>query len=98
MPKTIVSTSRSSPSLVTIECGRTSRIASVTTSTFGFVSAGYHSLLGRIRLQPIAKFGVSLRRSSGSFTCERMCLSARRSTRLPSRGWRNITTNVSRAQ
>ena len=83
VPNTIVSTSRSLPSAVTIECGRTSRIPSVTTSTFGCVSAGYHSLLGRMRLQPIAKFGFSLRRSSGSFTWEWRWRSATRSTRFP---------------
>ena len=36
-----------SPSVVTIERGRTSRMPSVTTSTLGFVSAGYQSLLGQ---------------------------------------------------
>ena len=50
----IVSTSRSLPSAATTERGRISVIPSVTTSTFGFVSAGYHSSVGRMRLQPIA--------------------------------------------
>ena len=54
VPKMIVSTSRSLPSLghdrVRPHLGQT---ASVTTSTFGFASAGYHSLVGRMRLQPM---------------------------------------------
>ena len=49
----MVSTSRSLPSAATTECGLTSVIASVTTSTFGFTSAGYHSFVGRMRLQPM---------------------------------------------
>ena len=40
VPKMIVSTSRSVPSAVTIERGRTSRMASVTTSTFSRPSVG----------------------------------------------------------
>ena len=54
VPKMIVSTARSVPSAVTIARAVTSRIASVTSSTFGSVSAGYQRLEGRIRLQPIA--------------------------------------------
>ena len=53
VPKMIVSTARSVPSAVTIECARTSRMPSVTSSTFGAPSAGYQRLDGRIRLQPI---------------------------------------------
>ena len=40
VPKMIVSTSRSVPSAVTIACGRTSAMPSVTSSTFGCMSAG----------------------------------------------------------
>ena len=53
VPKMIVSTSRSVPSSATTECGRTSVRPPVTTSTFGCASAGYHSSVGRIRLQPM---------------------------------------------
>ena len=52
VPKMIVSTSCSVPSSATTEFGRTSVIAPDTTSTFGRASAGYHSFVGRIRLQP----------------------------------------------
>ena len=40
VPKMMVSTSRSVPSALTIERSRTSRMASVTTSTFSRPSAG----------------------------------------------------------
>jgi hypothetical protein len=52
VPKMIVSTSRSVPSPPTTECGRTSLRASGITSTFGWDTAGYHSSVGRMRLQP----------------------------------------------
>ena len=53
VPKMIVSTSRSVPSSATTECGRISVTPPVTTSTFGCASAGYHSSVGRMRLQPM---------------------------------------------
>ena len=49
---TIVSTSCFLPSAVTIPSGWISRMPSVTSSTLGCWSAGYHSFEGRIRLQP----------------------------------------------
>ena len=49
---TIVSTSCSTPSRLTMPLGTTSAMPSVTTSTFGCVIAGYHSLEGRTRLHP----------------------------------------------
>ncbi len=98
VPKMIASTSRSVPSALTIERSRNSRMPSVTSSTLGLVKVGYHSLLGRMRLQPMANDGVSLRRSSGSFTWVRRCLSATRSTMRPRRRWRNISRYDSRPQ
>ena len=50
---TIVSTSCSAPSAVTMPFGTTSAMPSVTSSTFGCVIAGYQSLDGRTRLQPM---------------------------------------------
>jgi hypothetical protein len=47
-PEAIVWTSRSIPSALTIERERTSRIPSVTSSTFGLASAGYHASVGRM--------------------------------------------------
>jgi hypothetical protein len=52
VPNTIASTSRSLPSAVTIERSLTSRMPSVTSSTFGCWMAGYQSFDGRIRLHP----------------------------------------------
>ena len=53
VPKMIASTSRSSPSPVTIVCAVTLSTPPVSSSTFGLESARYHPLEGRIRLQPI---------------------------------------------
>ena len=64
--QTIASTSCSAPSAVTIECSRISRIGDVSTSTFGWFSAGYQALVMRMRLQPISNDGRSLARSAGS--------------------------------
>ena len=50
--KIIVSTSCRTPSAPTTPSGRTSVTALGTTSTLGWVIAGYHSLEGRIRLHP----------------------------------------------
>ena len=49
---TIVSTSCRTPSLLTMPLGATSAMPAVTTSTFGWVIAGYHSFDGSTRLQP----------------------------------------------
>ena len=43
----------------------------VSTCTLGWVSAGYHVLEIRMRLQPISKEGCSLARSAGSATARR---------------------------
>ena len=53
VPMMIASTSRSCPSSVNTPVGRISWMPSVTTSTFGRVSAGKYSLESRIRLQPM---------------------------------------------
>ena len=53
VPKMIASTSRSSPSPVTIEFAVTRSTPPVSSSTLGWESAGYHWFEGRIRLQPI---------------------------------------------
>jgi hypothetical protein len=82
----MVSTGRSVPSAVTIECGRTSVIRSVTTSTCGSCSAWYQSLDIRIRLQPIGSVGVSFARRAGSATVSRRCLRYRALCAKSSRG------------
>ena len=53
VPKMIASTSRSSPSPVTIELRVTFATPPVSSSTLGLESARYHRFEGRIRLQPI---------------------------------------------
>jgi hypothetical protein len=52
--KISVSISRSTPSLSTIECSRTSLTPELTRSTFGAWIAGYQSLDRMIRLQKIS--------------------------------------------
>ena len=61
---------------------------SVTSSTLSRASAGYHVLEIRIRLHPIRKSGVTLRRSSGSVMPLRMLPSAIRLAGSASRGAR----------
>ena len=68
----MASTSCSAPSAVTIELARTSLIGEVSTSTFGWFSAGYQELVIMMRLHPISKSGVSLILSSGSSMAPRM--------------------------
>ena len=53
VPKMIASTSRSSPSPVTIELRVTLATPPVSSSTLGLESARYQRLEGRMRLQPI---------------------------------------------
>jgi hypothetical protein len=53
VPKTIASTSRSTPSASTTECGRISLSPEVTSSTLSAARAGYQPFDGRMRLQPI---------------------------------------------
>ncbi len=74
-----MSTSRELPSASTIVLPSMCEIASVTSSTFGCVNAGYQEFEISTRLQPRLKSGVSLRRSSRSRTCLRRCSLARRS-------------------
>ncbi len=71
---TSTSAGRSVPSAVRIPEGVTSAIRSVTSSTFGWVSVGYHSSVSMIRLQPISSLGVTLRRSSGSLIAFLICM------------------------
>ena len=52
VPKTIVSTGCSTPSVVTIERVPILSTPSVTTETCGCISVGYQSLAVRIRRQP----------------------------------------------
>ena len=70
--QTIASTSCSAPSAVTTQCSRISVIGEVSTSTLGWLSAGYQTLVMRMRLQPISKSGVSFARSAGSSIVRRM--------------------------
>ena len=74
-----MSTSRSLPSASTMLRPAMCEIWSVTSSTLGCVSAGYHSLEIRTRLQPRRKSGFRRRRSAGSRTCLRRCSGAMRS-------------------
>jgi hypothetical protein len=53
VPKMIVSTSRSVPSPATTESGLISLTPPVITSTLGCARAGYHSSVGKMRLQPM---------------------------------------------
>nr|CRL74211.1 hypothetical protein CPGR_03033 [Mycolicibacterium malmesburyense] len=63
---TIASTSRAVPSSVMMRFPVISRMPPVTRSTSSRSSAGYQSLVISMRLHPIRKFGVTLRRNSGS--------------------------------
>ena len=53
--------------------GVTISMRSVTSSTLGRVSVGYHSSVSITRLQPSSSVGVTLRRSSGSLMARLIC-------------------------
>ena len=63
----------SAPSEVTIPPSVTRLMGVVTTSMFRRVNARYQVLDSRMRLHPISKFGVSLRRRPGSRTDRARC-------------------------
>ena len=87
---TMTSVGRSVPSAVRMPDGVTSAIRSVTSSTFGFVSVGYHSSVSIRRLQPIESVGVTLARSSGSAIALVMLRRPAASNGLSSHGLRVI--------